>query len=76
MIKIGMLDGDKVVVKKQETAENGDIVVALVEDSATVKRFFKRDGKIVLHPENDYMDDFIFDDVTILGKVIGLLRNI
>ncbi len=76
MIKIGMLDGDKVVVKKQETAEAGDIVVALVEDSATVKRFFKRDGKIVLHPENDDMDDFIFDDVTILGKVIGLLRNI
>ena len=76
MINIGMLDGDKIVVKKQETAENGDIVVALVDDSATVKRFFKRNGKIILHPENDDMEDFIFDDVTILGKVVGLLRNI
>jgi len=76
MINIGMLDGDKVVVKKQETAENGDIVVALVDDSATVKRFYKRDGKFILHPENDEMDDFIFDDVTVLGKVVGLLRNI
>ncbi len=76
MINIGMLDGDKVVVKKQETAENGDIVVALVDDSATVKRFYKRDGKFILHPENDEMDDFIFDNVTVLGKVVGLLRNI
>lgn len=76
MIKIGMFDGDKVVVRKQETADNGDIVVALVEDSATVKRFFKRDGKIILHPENDDMEDFIFDNVSILGKVVGLIRNI
>ena len=76
MINIGMLEGDKIVVKKQETAENGDIVVALVDDSATVKRFFKRGGKIILHPENDTMQDFVFDNVTILGKVIGLLRNI
>ena len=76
MIKIGMLNGDKVVVHKQETAENGDIVVALVDDSATVKRFFKRNGKIILHPENDEMEDFVFDDVKILGKVVGLLRNI
>lgn len=76
MINIGMFDGDKIVVKKQEIADNGDIVVALVEDSATVKRFFKRDDKIILHPENDSMQDFVFDNVTILGKVIGLLRNI
>lgn len=76
MINIGMFSGDKIIVKKQPVAENGEIVVALVDDSATVKRFFKRDGKIVLHPENDNMDDFIFDDVTILGKVIGLIRNI
>ncbi len=76
MIKIGMLDGDKIVVKKQDTAENGDIVVALVEDSATVKRFFRRDGKFILHPENDDMSDFIYDDVSILGKVVGLMRNI
>lgn len=76
MIKIGMFDGDKVVVRKQETAENGDIVVALVEDGATVKRFFKRGGKIVLHPENDDMEDFIFDNVSVIGKVVGLVRNI
>ncbi len=76
MIKIGMFDGDKVVVRKQETADNGDIVVALVEDGATVKRFFKRNGKIILHPENDDMEDFIFDNVSIIGKVVGLVRNI
>lgn len=76
MINIGMFNGDKIVVKKQSTAENGEIVVALVDDSATVKRFFKRDGKIILHPENDDMDDFIFDDVVILGKVVGLIRSI
>lgn len=76
MINIGMYNGDKLVVKKQNTAENGDIVVALVEDSATVKRYFKRDGKIILHPENDEMEDFIFDEVAILGKVIGLMRSI
>ncbi len=76
MIKIGMFDGDKVVVRKQDTADNGDIVVALVEDGATVKRFFKRDSKIILHPENDDMEDFIFDNVSILGKVVGLVRNI
>ena len=75
MVKIGMLEGDRVVVKKQSSAENGDIVVALVDDSATVKRFFKRDGKIILHPENDDMSDFIFDDVQIIGKVVGLIRN-
>ena len=76
MINIGMFDGDKIVVKKQETADNGDIVVALVDDSATVKRFFKRNGEIILHPENDDMQDFVFKDVQILGKVVGLMRNI
>ena len=76
MINIGMFDGDKIVVRKQETANNGDIVVALVDDSATVKRFFKRNGEIVLHPENDNMQDFIFKEVQILGKVVGLMRNI
>lgn len=76
MINIGMFDGDKIIVQKQQTADNGDIVVALVDDSATVKRFYKCDGKIILHPENDNMEDFIFDDVSILGKVIGLMRNI
>lgn len=76
MVKIGMLDGDKIVVKKQNTADNGDIVVALVDDSATVKRFYRRDGKFILHPENDNMSDFVFDDVAVLGKVVGLMRNI
>ncbi|MGN0817969.1 MAG: transcriptional repressor LexA [Candidatus Coproplasma sp.] len=76
MINIGMFSGDKIVVKKQPSAENGEIVVALVDDSATVKRFFKRNGKIILHPENDDMEDFIFDDVTILGKVVGLMRSL
>lgn len=76
MINIGMFNGDKIVVKKQETADNGDIVVALVDDSATVKRFFKKNGEIILHPENDEMQDFVFKDVQILGKVVGLMRNI
>lgn len=76
MIKIGMFDGDKIIVKKQNTADNGDIVVALVDDSATVKRFYRRDGKFILHPENDSMSDFVFDDVSVLGKVVGLMRNI
>ncbi len=75
MIKVGMFNGDKIVVKKQPVAENGEIVVALIDDSATVKRFYKKDGKFILHPENDDMEDFVFDDVTILGKVIGLVRN-
>ena len=75
MIKIGIFDGDKVVVRKQDTANNGDIVVALVDDSATVKRFFKRDGKFILHPENDDMDDLVYDEVSILGKVVGLMRT-
>lgn len=75
MIKIGIFDGDKVVVRKQDTADNGDIVVALVDDSATVKRFFKRDGKFILHPENDDMDDLVYDEVSILGKVVGLMRT-
>lgn len=76
MIKIGMFEGDKIIVRKQETAENGEIVVALVDDSATVKRFFKKGNKIILHPENDDMEDFVFDNVTILGKVVGLIRSL
>lgn len=76
MIKIGIFDGDKVVVRKQATADNGDIVVALVDDSATVKRFFKRNGKYILHPENDDMEDFVYDEVSILGKVVGLMRTL
>ncbi len=77
MIDAGIYNGDKIVVRRQETAENGEIIVALVEDSATVKRFFKRDGKIVLHPENETLSDMIFEpnEVSILGKVVGLIRN-
>ena len=77
MIKCGSLAGDIVVVKRTPEARNGQIVVALVEDSATVKRFYRRNGQIVLHPENEALSDMIFEDgqVSILGKVIGLMRN-
>ena len=75
MINAGILDGDKIIVKKQETAKNGDIVVALIDDSATVKRFYSKDGKIILHPENDLLDDIILDSVEILGIVKGLTRK-
>ena len=75
MINAGILDGDKIIVKKQETAENGDIVVALFEDEATVKRFFKRDGKLIFHPENDTMSDIIVNEANILGVVVGLMRK-
>jgi len=77
MIDANIFDGDKIVVRRQETAENGEIVVALVEDSATVKRFYYRNGKIVLHPENEALSDMIFEpqEVRILGKVVGLMRN-
>ena len=77
MIDAGILNGDKIVVRKQQTAQDGEIVVALVEDSATVKRLFRRDGKIVLHPENEALADMIYapEEVSILGKVVGLIRN-
>ncbi len=75
MINAGILHGDKIVVKKQETAENGDIAVVLIDDSATVKRFYKKGGKIVLHPENDAYSDIILDDAIILGVVEGLIRK-
>lgn len=75
MINAGIFNGDKIVVKKQETANNGDIVVALIEDSATVKRFYKKQNYYVLHPENDEMDDIIVDDVSIIGVVVGLTRK-
>jgi repressor LexA len=74
MIKCGIFNGDKIIVERQSTAENGEIVVALVDDSATVKRFFKEKDCIRLQPENDRLDPIILPDVTILGKVIGLLR--
>lgn len=75
MINVGIYDGDLILVEEQPTASNNEIVVALVDDSATVKRFFKEDGHFRLQPENDYMDPIIVDEVSILGKVIGLFRS-
>ncbi|MEW4413800.1 transcriptional repressor LexA [Clostridium sp. AN503] len=74
MINIGIFDGDQVIVEQTKTARNGEIVVALVEDSATVKRFFKEKGHYRLQPENDNMEPIIVNQVEILGKVIGLFR--
>ena len=74
MINAGIFNGDNVLVKKQPNAENGDIVVALVDDSATVKTFYKEDGHIRLQPENDAMDPIIVPDCKILGKVFGVFR--
>lgn len=76
MINAGIYNGDKIIVEQCEVAENGDIVVALVDDSATVKRFYKEDGYYRLQPENDTMDPIIVDHVEIQGKVIGLLRSL
>lgn len=74
MINAGILDGDTILVKRQNYAKNGDMVVALIEDSATVKTFYKEDGHIRLQPENDYMDPIILPDVEIIGKVFGVFR--
>ncbi|MBO5447781.1 MAG: transcriptional repressor LexA [Ruminococcus sp.] len=77
MINAAILDGDIVVVEQYPYAENGEIVVALVDgDSATVKTFYKEDGHYRLQPENDNMDPIICDDVAILGKVVGVIRYI
>lgn len=76
MIEAGILDGDYVIVRQQENAENGEIVVALLEDEATVKRFFKEKDKLRLQPENRFMDPIIVEDASILGKVIGVVRRI
>lgn len=76
MINAGIYDKDVIIVKKQNYAENGEIVVALVDDSATVKRFYLEKDKIILHPENDEMEDLIFDDAKILGIVKGLYRKL
>ena len=74
MINAGIFDGDQVLVKQQNTARNGEIVVALLEDSATVKRFYKENGYYRLQPENDAMEPILTDHVEILGTVIGLIR--
>ncbi len=74
MINAGIMDGDCVLVKQQCTADNGEMVVALVDDSATVKTFYKEKGHIRLQPENDTMDPILVDDCQILGKVFGVFR--
>ena len=74
MVNAGILPGDQLIVEQRSTAENGEIVVALLDDSATVKRFYKEKGHYRLQPENDAMEPIITDHVEILGKVIGRLR--
>lgn len=74
MINAGILDGDRIICVEANTAENGQIVVALIDDSATVKRFYKEEGHFRLQPENDFMEPIIVQDVQIVGRVIGLLR--
>lgn len=76
MIEAGILDDDYVIVAQQSVATNGDIVVALIEDEATIKRFYKESNHIRLQPENSLMEPILVNDVTILGKVIGLYRKI
>lgn len=75
MINLGILDGDQIIVERCNTAENGDIVVAMLDDGVTVKRFFKEDGKYRLQPENDFMKPIITEHVEILGKAISLYRK-
>lgn len=76
MIDIGINDGDYIVVKQQQTAHNGEIIVALIEDGATVKRFYKEDGYIRLQPENSTMDPIIVDNCAIVGKVTAVMRRV
>lgn len=76
MINAGILDGDLVLVKEQHLANNGEIVVALLGEEATIKRFFKEKDTIRLQPENQFMEPIYSKDVSILGKVIGLYRKI
>lgn len=75
MINAGIFEGDQVIVEQTSTADNGDIIVALIDDSATVKRFYKEDGYYRLQPENDDMDPIIVPELNVLGKVIGLFRR-
>ena len=74
MVNAGIYSGDQIFVHSCSTAQNGDTIVALIDDSATVKTFYKEDGHIRLQPENDYMDPIIVDDCQILGKVFGVFR--
>ena len=75
MIDAGILDGDYLIVRQQSNASNGEIIVAIVEDEATVKRFFRINSQVELRPENSFMEPMIFDDIEIAGKIVGLLRR-
>ncbi|MBQ7588779.1 MAG: transcriptional repressor LexA [Lachnospiraceae bacterium] len=75
MINIGIMDGDQIFVESCNTAENGDVVVALIDDSATVKTFYKENGYIRLQPENDTMEPIVVDYCLIVGKVFGVFRR-
>lgn len=76
MINAAILDGDYIIVQRQPTAVNGDIVVALVDgENATVKTFYRENGHFRLQPENDYMEPIILDEVSVLGKVVGVFRK-
>jgi repressor LexA len=74
MINAGIFSGDRIIVRQQSTAENGEMVVALIDDSATVKTYYKEKDHIRLQPENDTMDPIIVDNCQILGKVYGVIR--
>jgi repressor LexA len=75
MVNAGILDRDMVIVRKQDTAINGEIIAAMIEDEATVKRFFKTKSEIRLMPENDHMEPIVSNNVKVLGKVIGIIRK-
>lgn len=75
MITAGILNGDMVLVRRQAHASNGEIIVAMVEDEATVKRFYKEKGRFRLQPENPYMDPLYVEDLTIIGKVVAVIRR-
>jgi len=75
MINAGIRDKDIIVVRKTNQADDGDIVVALIEDEATVKKLFRKNNKIILHPENPDFEDIVLDEVRILGKVISFIHN-
>lgn len=74
MVNVGIFEGDKILVERQPDAENGDIVVALIDDSVTVKTYYKEDGYFRLQPENDRMEPIILPNLNIIGKVVGLFR--
>ena len=76
MIEAGINNGDEIIVRKTSACDDGDIIVALVDDSATCKRFFRKNGKYILHPENETMSDIVLDHVSVIGVVRGLIRKI